>query len=436
MGTRGPSKLALFTSIKFTKLFQRLLHDRFCMRRVAFIANATMRLPTGGANISDRLMEIGSASGANKYAGSLARIGSGDRPADAAAAPVISATLPLNFCSPLLAIVPTLSHSNEIGETREKLSTTVDLRASRARAHRPGQSLGSSLVGFDLRRPKRSTRGPHPLFAFLRPIFMISGILLFFLPLAAEDRSAVSIGPRAAARGRKDVAIGQGLSLGSMVLLGSAMSLAQVYEPFFASLQRIPGAMRQSHPHRLHCRLLGRDFSWHYFSRPARDWKPVPAFVVANLFYSALHFVEPPEKYFLSGIDPWAGFRHLFSTLRRFSRPLRSLQGDGSPLIGIVLSYAFARTGALYMSIGLHAGWVISIKTVRVFGNYQTENLGWLFGATDPKIVSGVVTWAGILLVGIVIHVLTRERARAIADPLLPKGFTSERYRGDETDRR
>ena len=36
---------------------------------------------------------------------------------------------------------------------------------------------------------------------------------------------------------------------------------------------------------------------------------------------------------------------------------------------------------------------------------------GWLFGSTDPKIVSGVVTWAGILLVGLAVHWITRNRS-------------------------
>jgi hypothetical protein len=44
-----------------------------------------MRRPTDGANISDRPIEIGIAASANKYAGSLARIGSGDRLADSTA---------------------------------------------------------------------------------------------------------------------------------------------------------------------------------------------------------------------------------------------------------------------------------------------------------------------------------------------------------------
>ena len=107
-----------------------------------------------------------------------------------------------------------------------------------------------------------------------------------------------------------------------------------------------------------------------------------------------------------------AGFRHLFSTFAPFFELSEIAPGlIGLLLIGIVLSYAFARTGTLYLSIGLHAGWVIAIKTVRVFGDYRAESLGWLFGSSDPKIVSGVVTWAGIMLVGFAVHWITRNRA-------------------------
>jgi hypothetical protein len=44
--------------------------------------------------------------------------------------------------------------------------------------------------------------------------------------------------------------------------------------------------------------------------------------------------------------------------------------------------------------------------------------LGWLFGATDPKIVSGVAAWIGILLVGLAIMQLTRRGSRLATDQL------------------
>jgi membrane protease YdiL (CAAX protease family) len=246
--------------------------------------------------------------------------------------------------------------------------------------------------------------------------FMISGIILFFVCrplLKIESPSQLGLTPRT--RAVCDTAIGLCLALGSMLVLGFIMSLAQVYKPFFrlslsASMEQCMQALLTAFTVGFLEEIFFRGI---IFRGLLEDWKPLPAFLAANVFYSALHFVKPGEEYFLSGIDPWAGFRHLFSTFAPFLEPAEIAPGMiGLLLIGIVLSYAFVRTGTLYLSIGLHAGWVISIKTVRVFGDYQRENLGWLFGSTDPKIVSGVVTWIGILLVGLAVHWITRTRAR------------------------
>src|SRR6266478_4555501 len=222
--------------------------------------------------------------------------------------------------------------------------------------------------------------------------FMISGVLLFFAYrplLKIESPSQLGLTPRT--RAVHDIAIGLCLALGSMLVLGFIMSLAEVYKPFFRlslseSLVQCAKALLTAFTVGFLEEIFFRGI---IFRGLLEDWKPLPAFVVANLFYSALHFVKPAEEYFLSGIDPWAGFRHLFSTFAPFLEPANIAPGI----------------------IGLHAGWIISIKTVRVFGDYTRENLGWLFGSTDPKIVSGVMTWAGVILVGVAVHWITRKRA-------------------------
>ena len=140
---------------------------------------------------------------------------------------------------------------------------------------------------------------------------------------------------------------------------------------------------------------------------------PLRAYVLANLFYSVIHFVKPGEDYFIDRLDLLAGFRHLGTTFEPFLDPLSLVPGIiGLFLLGAVMSYALARTGNLYLSIGLHAGWIFSLKMVRVFGNFTRQDLGWMFGSTDPKIVSGVATWVGILLVGLAVSRLTRLYAR------------------------
>ena len=87
------------------------------------------------------------------------------------------------------------------------------------------------------------------------------------------------------------------------------------------------------------------------------------------------------------------------------------------------LSFAVERAGNLYLAIGLHAGWVFSLKALRVFGDFQRERLGWLFGSSDPKIVSGVATWAAILLAGVAVYYLTKNRAVRLND--LPRAVTA-----------
>jgi uncharacterized protein len=258
-----------------------------------------------------------------------------------------------------------------------------------------------------------------PFSRIFNRFFMISGVLLFFACrslLKIESPAQLGLLPRTQAT--RDVGNGLVLALGSMLVLGWVMSLAEVYEPFFRL------SLTESVEECLKAILSGFTvgvleeifFRGIIFRGLLEDWKPLPAFLVANLFYSALHFVKPGEKYFLTGVEPLAGFRHLFSTFAPFFEPAEIAPGlIGLLLIGIVLSYAFARTGTLYLSIGLHAGWVIAMKTVRVFGDYRVENLGWLFGSSDPKIVSGVVTWAGIILVGFAVHRLTRHRRRLYA---------------------
>ncbi len=78
----------------------------------------------------------------------------------------------------------------------------------------------------------------------------------------------------------------------------------------------------------------------------------------------------------------------------------------------MILSYAFFRTGSLYLSIGIHGGLVLGRKTLTLFGNYDDKDLDWLFGESEPRFVSGVATWMAVLFVGIAVYRITRKRAR------------------------
>jgi membrane protease YdiL (CAAX protease family) len=251
--------------------------------------------------------------------------------------------------------------------------------------------------------------------------FMFSGIALFFLcRRLLKIGNLAELGFVSLRQGGGDLLRGWSLAVGSLTALLLAMSLAQVFEPYFRlSLAR---SLSRSLSALLSGVFAGSleeiFFRGILFKGLLQNGRLFRAFVLSNLFYSALHFVKPGEAYFVDGVEPLAGFRHLFYTFTPFSEPFHILPGMfGLFLLGLVLSYAFFRTGNLYLSIGLHAGWIFGLKSLRVFGDYTREDLGWLFGSTDPKIVSGVATWIGIISVLLLVHWLTRNRCGLTPDP-------------------
>jgi membrane protease YdiL (CAAX protease family) len=251
--------------------------------------------------------------------------------------------------------------------------------------------------------------------------FMISGIVLFILlrRFFIDGRIKELISVRFAVACRT-LFTGLGLAIGSMILLVVAMTASDIFTPYFRvsltrALTRIASATMAGISVGAIEELFFRGILFKGLHDKGNAWR---AYIAANLFYSVLHFVKPGEAYFLDSIEPLAGFSHLLAAFRPFLDPLPLLPGIfGLFVIGLVLSYALVRTGNLYLGIGLHAGWVFSLKTMRVFGDFTREDLSWAFGATDPKIVSGVATWFGILLVGVAVHCLTRKRDARSTDP-------------------
>ena len=127
--------------------------------------------------------------------------------------------------------------------------------------------------------------------------------------------------------------------MGSLAALVLAMSVAQVFEPYFRlSLSR---SLSRSLSALLSGVFTGSleeiFFRGILFKGLLQNGRLSRAFVLSSLFYSALHFVKPGEPYFVDGFDPLAGFRHLilhlhavFRTVKYSSRNVRSVSARNS----------------------------------------------------------------------------------------------------------
>jgi CAAX protease family protein len=256
----------------------------------------------------------------------------------------------------------------------------------------------------------------YPFSRIFDRCFLITSILLFFPCrrfLKIGSASQIGLAPRTHAA--PDLALGFCCAVASMALLLALMSFQGAYTPFFRleladSMSRIANGILSGFSVAL---LEETFFRGIFFKAIFAQGKRVRAFLVANFFYAAVHFVKPENNFQLYGYDPWGGLRYLVASFKPFLNLPEVFPGlIGLFLIGLVLSYAVVRGNTLFLAMGLHAGWVFSIKAVRVFGDYTRQGLGWMFGSTDPKIVSGVISWVGILSVAIAVHVLTRRRAQ------------------------
>lgn len=260
-------------------------------------------------------------------------------------------------------------------------------------------------------------RVPFP--RFFNRTFMIFGMILFafswrWLAGARSWRTALSaIGLEKSAQGWRDLFTGFGLAVGSVAGIAGLMTAMGVFHPLFrygfaAGLAECAGALFAALSVGFFEELFFRGMVFRGF---LRDLKVAWSFIAANLFYAAIHFVKSPEQRFLDGLEPLAGIWNFGASLHPYATPAMMLPSFiGLFLLGIVLSLAFYRTGTLYLPIGLHAGWVFGIKSIRVFGDYRRRELGWLFGKLRPSFLSGVIVWAAFLTVGLIVYWVNRDR--------------------------
>jgi membrane protease YdiL (CAAX protease family) len=142
--------------------------------------------------------------------------------------------------------------------------------------------------------------------------------------------------------------------------------------------------------------------------------KPAIAALGSSLVFAFLHFLKPPAGYEIAAPgDPLAGFELLGKILLHFTQPQFFVtQFATLCVVGLILAWARLRTGALWFSIGLHAGWVLAFKGFNLFYTATPSHplRPWWIG---DNLKSGVLPLLALGLTALVCQRALRPFSRA-----------------------
>lgn len=139
------------------------------------------------------------------------------------------------------------------------------------------------------------------------------------------------------------------------------------------------------------------------------DWRL--ALVVSSAIYALVHFFAPAKH---EGPVIWSsGLALLPQMFSGFADWHQLIPGFFNlTLAGALLALAYQRTGNLYFSIGLHAGWIFWLKSYGVLTDQAPNANTWLFGTN--RMIDG---WLACAVLTVTLLILPRLRAAQKTEP-------------------
>jgi len=123
---------------------------------------------------------------------------------------------------------------------------------------------------------------------------------------------------------------------------------------------------------------------------------------LSSLIYALVHFLERAD---LAGAVTWYSGLALLPRMLAGFVDFHALIPDffSLTLVGVLLGLAYQRTGNLYFSIGLHAGWIFCLK---IFGTFTTDiprTAAWFWGT--GRMIDG---WLAFLVLALTLAIFDR----------------------------
>jgi membrane protease YdiL (CAAX protease family) len=149
--------------------------------------------------------------------------------------------------------------------------------------------------------------------------------------------------------------------------------------------------------------------------RRAMSWPA--ALLLSSSIYAIVHFMQSAK---LEGTVTWhSGLEVLPRMLQGFADLHQIVPGFFNlTLAGALLAYAYQRTGNLWFSIGLHAGWIFWLKSYGILTREAAGANTWFWGTS--RLING---WFALFVLAVALVVLRRQLGPPIhnASPEAPE---------------
>lgn len=128
------------------------------------------------------------------------------------------------------------------------------------------------------------------------------------------------------------------------------------------------------------------------------------ALAVSSAVYAIVHFMESAKEPVV--VMWYSGLEILPQMLRNFANWQMVIPGFFNlTLAGAILALAYQRTGNLYFSIGLHAGWIFWLKSYGIVTVAAPTMNTWLWGKGKLAMVNG---WVALPVLAASLFIFTR----------------------------
>jgi len=142
--------------------------------------------------------------------------------------------------------------------------------------------------------------------------------------------------------------------------------------------------------------------------RTGRKYMPI---LVVSALFAAVHFLKAPEQ--ATDLVTWSsGFTSIAHSLGRLGDPMMvALAFVTLFVIGCILADARALTRSLWLSIGLHAGWIFGSGTFSLLARQKALALPWL----GKNLLVGIIPLGVATFTWIAMRIwLTNDRASKV----------------------